>query len=1344
MWTHLPPPAAALAPLVLVLAALALPSAPGRLRPAARAATALAFALVLLACLGPAQGNGGRTALLELGSPLGVPLSLAVQLDALSCLAALLVSGLGLLLVGYSNRYLAGDPGQRRFQRGLLLTLAAVLGLVLSGNLLMLLACWILTSLCLHGLLTFYPERAGAQLAARKKFLFSRLGEVCLALATALAAQAFGSLEFELLFERARELQASGQSLPQLPWIAGLVVVAALIKCAQFPFHGWLPEVMETPTPVSALLHAGIINAGGFLVLRLSPLLALEPGALAALALVGGGTALFAGLVMGTQNSIKVALAWSTCAQMGFMLMQCGLGAFSTAALHLLAHSLYKAHAFLSAGSVAEELRQGGPRAPRPARGAGQRLLALGAAGMLGLALGLALGLDPLQQPGKLTLSAILGLGLAALWLERRSARQTLPIAAGAAALAGLYFALSAGLAWLLGPSVAADLPLAATAGAWLPIGLCLAFAAVLLLHAPLEASRSGRAYVWLHAGGYMNALWDRWVMRRWPLPEQHLSRRELHDSDASAPGAPARLPQDLGPVVERALARCAPVWPLDRFVAVNPYLGLSGQPFEAAAAELERVRGARGALPREEYRRRVARGEIERCDLEAALEQAGRPLTLAQLERELEQPSRPRLPDVLTVAEALDAEQGGQRAALVTRELGKWCAAYFDRHQATWRMPWADSSLFAAGRCAAALDRGLEVLGFAGVRAFFADLPADPQAALRACLAALGLSGAALDDYLHRALASLSGWVAHTRRLAFEAAQAGRSDRHGLELLALRVAYDAALARAEPEIFARAWPAALAHAAAARQRGASRELTIDLTLQRAHELAYERGLLARWQQPRRTPAPAAPRATAHVVLCIDVRSEVLRRQLEGLTPAVSSSGFAGFFGLALEFVRAGDAAGQPHCPVLLTPKLRFEETAAPEQRLSRRARLSAWHGFKTSPVGSFAFVESLGLSYAEKLFNGAAALAPGQSAGAPRFEGSAPELAARADLAQGILGAMSLPERLPRLVLLAGHGGQSANNLHAAGLDCGACGGQNGAASARAAAALLNAEDVRAELARRGRALPAEVRFLAGLHDTTTDRFTLFDTESLPAELRPDLDLLAGWLAEAGRRTRLERAARLGLGELGEAQQHAAIARRARDWAEVRPEWALAGNAAFIAAPRARTRGLDLAGRSFLHEYDWRRDDGFAVLELILTAPVVVANWINLQYFGSSVDPQLFGSGNKVLHNAVGGQLGVLLGSGGDLMTGLPWQSVHDGQEYMHAPLRLQVFVEAPAEAIDAILARQPAVRELVDNGWLHLWRIRSEDGRPLLRVAQGLWEQRAAAAPAPAAEPRAEILVS
>jgi uncharacterized protein YbcC (UPF0753/DUF2309 family) len=179
----------------------------------------------------------------------------------------------------------------------------------------------------------------------------------------------------------------------------------------------------------------------------------------------------------------------------------------------------------------------------------------------------------------------------------------------------------------------------------------------------------------------------------------------------------------------------------------------------------------------------------------------------------------------------------------------------------------------------------------------------------------------------------------------------------------------------------------------------------------------------------------------------------------------------------------------------------------------------------------------------------------------------------------------------------------------------------------------------------------------------------------------------------------------------------------RGRDWSQVRPEWGLAGNAAFIAAPRERTRDLSLQGRAFLHSYDWRQDHGFAILELIMSAPMVVASWINLQYYGSTVNNRVFGSGNKTLHNVVG-LIGVLEGNAGDLKVGLPWQSVHDGHGFIHEPLRLTVLIEAPEAGIDAVLARHARVRELVDNRWIHLFSMGSDDGCFRRYHGIGRWE--------------------
>jgi uncharacterized protein YbcC (UPF0753/DUF2309 family) len=247
---------------------------------------------------------------------------------------------------------------------------------------------------------------------------------------------------------------------------------------------------------------------------------------------------------------------------------------------------------------------------------------------------------------------------------------------------------------------------------------------------------------------------------------------------------------------------------------------------------------------------------------------------------------------------------------------------------------------------------------------------------------------------------------------------------------------------------------------------------------------------------------------------------------------------------------------------------------------------------------------------------------------------------------------------------------------------------------------------------------------FVGALHDTTTDTVTLYE-QDLPADRRPDeLAQARQWLVAAGQVARGERALRL-----PRASEARDLPERARDWAEVRPEWGLAGCKAFIAAPRARTTGRSLEGRAFLHDYDWRQDSeqGFKVLELIMTAPVVVASWISLQYYGSTVAPATFGSGNKLLHNVVGG-VGVFEGNGGLMRAGLPWQSVHDGENYVHEPLRLSVCIDAPREAMTTILARHGEVRALFENRWLHLFAM-GEDGGLAYRYAGNLeWEPLAA----------------
>jgi uncharacterized protein YbcC (UPF0753/DUF2309 family) len=260
---------------------------------------------------------------------------------------------------------------------------------------------------------------------------------------------------------------------------------------------------------------------------------------------------------------------------------------------------------------------------------------------------------------------------------------------------------------------------------------------------------------------------------------------------------------------------------------------------------------------------------------------------------------------------------------------------------------------------------------------------------------------------------------------------------------------------------------------------------------------------------------------------------------------------------------------------------------------------------------------------------------------------------------------------------------------------------------------------------------VPDDTWFVAGLHDTTLDEVRLFDGSDVPASHRDDVAHAITALEQAGRGARAERATALGLPSEDAAALRVAMRQRASDWAQTRPEWGLANNASFIAAPRTRTKHVDLGGRAFLHEYDWRLDPGEEVLELIMTAPVVVAHWINLQYFASTVDPLRYGSGNKVLHNVVGGRLGVFEGNGGDLRIGLPLQSVHDGRRWMHEPLRLSVFVNAPQAALERVMAKHEVVRQLVEHRWIHLFRL-ADDGR-VERYGRGEWHEATPATAAP-----------
>lgn len=789
---------------------------------------------------------------------------------------------------------------------------------------------------------------------------------------------------------------------------------------------------------------------------------------------------------------------------------------------------------------------------------------------------------------------------------------------------------------------------------------------------------------------------------------------------------------------IENAASIVTPYWPLDRFIAANPLQGLEGLPFETAVAQGAALFGGRGWPMRGMVARAYAEGRID-------------PDVLAEVAAAHGRADAPQPPvaeaDTKTAAEAPPPSPAD-------RVLIKWLVAFVDEGQAGWPMPDRHLGFYRAWKRIARFDPEIPEAGV------IAALPDDPVDALLGLLSPV--ADEAREGVLTAQLAALPGWAGYIRWRGQEAGHPSArtapitlADYLAVRLVLvrqfggeLRPAADPA-----PEDVAPDWP----------------DAAIWLE---AWEETWRRGLAERLSRPPQ-PGPGVPEA--QLVFCIDVRSEVLRRHVEAVGP-YETLGFAGFFGLAAAVEPYGAGGGYASCPVLLSPKFRVPEAppaggeADGARHLAARRRLAGLRGLvaalKGNVAGAFAFVEAsgavfgaamVGRTLAPGAFGRALAAARGRvvpevalvpqvaletCTGAGHGHGHADDHAhaddhghghvpaglsegERAEVAEVSLRIMGLTSGFAPLVVLTGHGGATVNNPFAAGLDCGACGGHRGGPNARAMAAILNDPAVRARLAARGLPIPAETLFLAAEHNTTTDAVTVFEPAEGIGSAAGSLVRLRRDLAAAQAAAAAERARRLpGAGaDLDGAAAVAAVETRAADWAQVRPEWALARNAGFIVGHRSLTREIDLDGRCFLHSYDWRADEDGTFLEVILTAPMVVAEWINTQYFFSTVDNAVYGAGSKITHTVVGG-VGVMQGNGSDLMTGLPLQSVMsaDGTPY-HEPLRLMTVVQAPVDRIEDVIGRNDILQTLFGNGWVALMAVDPETGRQLRRDRSGQW---------------------
>ena len=850
----------------------------------------------------------------------------------------------------------------------------------------------------------------------------------------------------------------------------------------------------------------------------------------------------------------------------------------------------------------------------------------------------------------------------------------------------------------------------------------------------------------------------------------------ERVDGDAGIAVIEAGQHPSLHDDIAEAVRVVAPLWPLERFIAVNPWQGLTGLGFGDAVATTRRWLGTHGLPGVAVARRAVADGRLDPSALARALER-----TMPELAQRppLSAGRRAVAPAALVVADLLagdavgdlagvapvapsgpeaprtvvEAELGRRRAAAVDGEVGRWLVTLLDVHHGP-AAALGSSSVWDAWRVLARRDRRLRgLVGHAGMR-WLRQLPEDPVDAVADALEVLGVADDARADELRGQCSRLPGWAGYARWCDEWAAPDDPAPRLGcIDLLAVRLACDAALrlgagaadapgvpVRPEGVESDRA-PRALA---AVGLDGADPVLVAqtDALLASCDPVRIGEAVLAALEEQVAgelmravrlgAPADGRPPAQAQIVCCIDVRAEGLRRELEGLGP-YETIGFAGFFAMPVRFAGAGAVESVPSAPALLTPTVEVREAVGASEVARRRATAEARDTLAAAshePAAMFALAEAAGWVLGPAAL--CRTLLPDVAASAPGLAGhdvsSAPVAVAgdgvvgftldeRVAMAEGALRTMGLVDGFAPVVVLCGHGATTAANAHGASLDCGACGGNRGGANARVAAAVLEDPAVREALAGRGIVIPDHTWFVPAEHDTTTDEVRLL-VDDVPVPYAATVAELERDLAEAGRRLAARRLAALA-DDASDERALRRVRRRAADWAQVRPEWGLAGNAAFIVGPRDATIDADLGGRAFLHSYDVAGDVDGAALETILTAPMVVAHWINLQYYGSTVDPGVHGAGDKTLHNPVGG-VGVLEGLGVDLRPGLPWQSVADARGPRHEPVRLHTVVVAPVERVERVIAKHPILGELFDGAWVHLsvldpdrgWRRRRPGG--------------------------------
>lgn len=696
--------------------------------------------------------------------------------------------------------------------------------------------------------------------------------------------------------------------------------------------------------------------------------------------------------------------------------------------------------------------------------------------------------------------------------------------------------------------------------------------------------------------------------------------------------------------VISRSWSKIAPFWPLKNLIAVNPVSGFETLKFEDALKEADAY-----------FQQREMPEEMQ-C---------------------------------------------------VNRESIKWLQVFFDQGQSTIQMPLRKEGLLKSTLSLIRFDERLHDNDKQKLH-WLTNLPGNPRAVIIESLSYLGIGAAGQEQFLTLLLTTLPGWAAYIQYRTNWADGEDAGCAHTVsqaEYLAFRLVVTCLL-----------WPEAKALLQWHHQALDKADVKNTYQTITRHESNYRKRLL---QQLSCAPPPEkSERTDAQLVFCIDVRSEPFRRALEA-QGNYETYGFAGFFGLPVSVGNAVTGEAHASCPVLLKPAYHIEEKpncshqSCQEGHHRMQGLKQLYQSLKYTFTTPFSLVEAMGLASGLSMAIRSFSPSGADSLAKVLKQSIAPPYALEPDInpipfaqqvsfAAGALKMIGLTERFAPLVVFCGHGSTTDNNAYATALDCGACGGRHGAPNARILAGILNNEKVRNELREQGIDIPDDTTFLAAAHNTTTDQVELF-AQHVHDHLTGKLRALKKDLEAARTENSLWRCREMGLGTTTE-RARKITASRAKDWAQVRPEWGLARNAAFIAGPRWLTKDTNLEGRVFLHAYEWEKDESGALLATILTAPVVVAQWINAQYLFSTLDNVAFGGGSKITMN-IAGKIGVMQGNASDLMHGLPLQSVFKSdKEPYHEPLRLTVVVYAPASRILSIVLEHGILKKLFGNGWIHL----------------------------------------